>query len=208
MNFKSENNLPNKKGLSKTVISLIATIIILVVGIGLLANYYFASQAVIEQYKSIYIKLMNKNTELMNENVELTEKLSETKIKLKKTSYNLAEAKISLTSAKYKLEEATFELGEDMLTLPELSRKFDCDDSALHMYLYFTSLGYDVSIVAGNLDLDNETFYQCDHVWVWVDDGIKRELSYDLGRLDNDEQHSFGYIISYRDLLKEALRDQ
>ncbi len=196
MNFKSENNLPNKKGLSKAVITLITSItaiVILVAGIGLLTT--------IEQLKSENVKLMNKN-------VELTEKLSETKIKLKKTSYNLAEAKISLTSAKYKLEEATFELGEDMLTLPEPSQKFDCDDSALYMYLYFTNLGYDVRIVAGNLDLDNETFYQCDHVWVWVDDGIKRELSYDLGRLDNDEQHSFGYIISYRDLLKEALRDQ
>ena len=196
MNFKSENNLLNKKGLSKAVIILITSItaiVILVAGIGLLTT--------IEQLKS-------ENVKLMNENVELTEKLSETRLKLKKTSDDLATAKISLTSAKYKLEEATFELGEDMLTLPEPSRKFDCDDSSLYMYLYFTNLGYDVRIVAGNLDLDNETFYQCDHVWIWVDDGIRGDLSYDWGRLDNDEQHSYGYIVSYRDLLRDALRDQ
>jgi len=196
VNFKSENNLLNKKGLSKAVITLITSItaiVILVAGIGLLTT--------IEQLKS-------ENVKLMNENVELTEKLSETRLRLKKTSDDLATAKFNLKVAKSKLEEATFELGEDMLTLPKSSRKFDCDDSALYMYLYFTNLGHDVRIVTGNLDLDNETFYQCDHVWVWVDDRIRGELSYDWGYLDNDEQHSSGYVINYKELLRKVINDQ
>jgi len=194
---KSENNLLDKKGLSKTVISLITTIVILVTGIGILTNYYFASQAMIEKYKSIYINLMNKNAELMNENVELTEELSETRLKLKKTSNDLA-------TAKSKLEEATFGLGEDMLTLPKQSLKYDCDDSALYMYLYFTNLGYDdVQILTGNLDLDKETFWQCNHVWVQV-----HGFPYDWGYYSFDNQHYYGYEISYRELLKEALRDK
>lgn len=196
MNFKSENNLLDKKGLSKTVISLITAIVILVTSIGLLTNYYFA-----------YIKLMNKNTELMNENVEITEELSETRLKLEKTSNDLAVAKFNLEVAKSKLEEATFELGEDMLTLPKQSPKFDCDDSALYMYLYFTNLGYNVDILSGNLDLDNETFWQCNHIWVVVDSGIKGYFPYDWGHFNDDEQHYYGYIINYEDLLKSVLRD-
>ena len=196
MNYKikiSENNLPDKKGLSKTVISLIAAIVILVAGIGLLTINY--------------IELMNKNTQLMNENIELTEELSETRRKLKKTSNNLVTAKFNLELTKSKLEEATFELGEDMLTFPKRSRKFDCDDSSLYMYLYFTNLGYDVQIIAGNLDLEDETYRQTNHIWVIVDGGIEGDLAYDWGHFCFDEQHYYGYILSYRDLLKDALRD-
>lgn len=213
MNYKSENNLPDKKGLSKTFIGLITAIVILFAGIGLLTNYYFASQSTIEKYKSIYIELMNKNTKLMNENIELTEKLSETRLKLKKTSNNLATAKFNLKVAKSKLEEATFELGEDMLTLPKQSPKFDCDDSALYMYLYFTNLGYDVQIIKGNLDLENETYWQTNHIWVWVDGGIKGTLAYDWGYYcgyydGDDKQHFYGYALSYRELLNSVRSDQ
>jgi len=95
-----------------------------------------------------------------------------------------------------------------MLTLPKQLPKFDCDDSALYMYLYFTNLGYDVRIIAGNLDLEKETFSQCDHVWVWVDSEIKGELPYDWGYFYNDEQHSYGYVINYRELLRRAINDQ
>jgi len=161
MNFKSENNLPDKKVLSKTVISLITAIVILVAGIGLLTNYYFASQVVIEQFKSVNIKLKNRNAELMNENAELMNKNTEITKKLLEIRSELETTKIDLVVAKAKLETATFELREEMLTLPKQSPKFDCDDSALYMYLYFTNLGYDVRIIAGNLDLENETFWQC-----------------------------------------------
>jgi len=206
MNFKSENNCADKKVLSKTVINLIIVIIILVTGIGFLTNYYFVSQAVMEKNKSIYINLMNKNTELMNENIELTEKLSETRSELETT-------KNKLWLAKSNLEKATFELGEDMLTLPMVSPQFDCDDSALYMYLYFKGLGYDVDILSGNLDLDNETYWQTNHIWVWVDGGIKGTLAYDWGYYRGyydgyDKQHFYGYALSYRELLEYALRDQ
>lgn len=174
---------------SKAAISLITAItavVILVAGIGLLTT--------IEQLKSENVKLMNKNTELMNENEELTDELTRTRFKLDAT--------------KYDLEKATFDIGEDMLTLPKKSPKFDCDDSALYMYLYFTNLGYDVRIIAGNLDLEKETFSQCDHVWVWVDSGTKGELTYDWGYFYNDEQHSYGYVINYKELLRRVINDQ
>ncbi len=187
MNFKRENNCPDKKGLSKKVISLITAIVILVAGIGFLTNYYFASQTKIEQLKS-------ENIRLVNENVELTDELARTRFKLDTT--------------KHELKKATFKLGKDMLILPKQSPKFDCDDSTLYMYLYFTNLGYDVRIIAGNLDLDNETFYQCNHIWVWVDGGITGELPYDWGYFADDKEHSYGYVISYRELLNRAMSDQ
>lgn len=190
------NNSRNKKGLSKAVIVLITAItaiVILVAGIGLLTT--------MEQLKSENIRLVNENVKLMNKNTELMSKNEELADELTRTRFKL-------DTTKYDLEKATFELGEDMLTLPKESPKFDCDDSALYMYLYFTNSGYDVRIVAGNLSLENETFSQCDHVWVWVDDGIKGELPYDWGYFDNDEQHSYGYVINYKELLRRAINDQ
>jgi len=105
------------------------------------------------------------------------------------------------------IEALTFNLGEDMLVLPRASSGFDCDDSALYMYEYFTSLDYEVCIVEGNLDMTGETFNQCDHVWVWVTDQAGGEIAYDWGRVFTDEQHNWGYVISYKDLLLEAARD-
>jgi len=101
----------------------------------------------------------------------------------------------------------TFNLGEDMLVLPRASSGFDCDDSALYMYEYFTSLNYKVRIVEGNLDMTGETSNQCDHVWVWVTDPAGGEIAYDWGRVFTDEQHNWGYEISYKDLLLVAARD-
>ena len=103
--------------------------------------------------------------------------------------------------------EATFSLGDDMLTRPA-SQGFDCDDSALYMYLYFTALGYDVRIVKGNLDKTGESYWETNHVWVWVGENGKGEIAYDWGRPYYDEQHSWGYVISYKELLSFAKQDQ
>lgn len=105
------------------------------------------------------------------------------------------------------IEELTFELGEDMLLLPRSSPEFDCDDSALYMYEYFTSLGYETRIVMGNLDMMDESFYQSNHVWVWVSTPAGGEISYDWGRVFTDEQHDWGYEITYKELLLAAARD-
>ena len=105
------------------------------------------------------------------------------------------------------IEDLTFNLGEDMLVLPRASSGFDCDDSALYMYEYFTSLNYKVRIVEGNLDMTGETSNQCDHVWAWVTDTAGGEIAYDWGRVFTDEQHNWGYEISYKDLLLVAARD-
>jgi len=105
------------------------------------------------------------------------------------------------------IEELTFELGEDMLLLPRSSPEFDCDDSALYMYEYFTSLGYETRIVVGNLDMTDESFYQSNHVWVWVSTPAGGEISYDWGRVFTDEQHGWGYVITYEKLLLAAAKD-
>ncbi len=105
------------------------------------------------------------------------------------------------------IEELTFELGEDMLLLPRSSPEFDCDDSALYMYEYFTSLGYETRIVVGNLDMTDESYNQSNHVWVWVSTPAGEEITYDWGRVFTDEQHGWGYVITYKELLLAAARD-
>lgn len=112
------------------------------------------------------------------------------------------------TSGKAEATEAlTFRLGKDMLVKPVASASFDCDDSALYMYQYFTSLGYEVRIVRGNLDMENETWFQCNHVWVWVKSGGSY-YPYDWGCYCTDEQyHEAAYPISYKDLLTSCLAD-
>jgi hypothetical protein len=105
------------------------------------------------------------------------------------------------------IEGLTFSLGKDMLVVPRDSPGFDCDDSALYMYEYFTSLHYTVRIVKGNLDMTGETLAQCNHVWVWVTAPTGGEIAYDWGKVFTDEQHRVGYVISYKDLLMAALSD-
>ena len=104
------------------------------------------------------------------------------------------------------LDRATFTLGKDMLVLPPDSPGFDCDDSALYMYLYFKGLGYKVRIVQGNLALIGEDESEGNHVWVWVESGGDI-YPYDWGRYCPDSQHMEGYPVSYRELLWSAYLD-
>jgi predicted nuclease with TOPRIM domain len=104
------------------------------------------------------------------------------------------------------VEAATFHLEDDMPVMPSHSAEFDCDDSALYMYLYFSGLGYEVTIVAGNLDLTDETWEECNHVWVWVT-LHGHDYPYDWGSYCPDKQHREGYIVTYDGLLAEAIKD-
>jgi len=101
------------------------------------------------------------------------------------------------------VKNLTFELGEDMLFMPSFG---DCDDSTLLMYLYFESLGYDVRIISGNLNLTGESIKQADHCWVIVTYG-GRHYPYDWGHYCSDSQHHEGYYDSYKSLIAEALSD-
>lgn len=114
--------------------------------------------------------------------------------------------KTAIAQLETDLDGATFTLGRDMLVLPPDSQGFDCDDSALYMYLYFKGLGYKVRIVQGNLDLTDETESQGNHVWVWVESGGDI-YPYDWGRYCPDSQHMEGYPVSYRELLWSAYLD-
>lgn len=138
---------------------------------------------------------------------EVTEDFVATKSQLLKTEGELNSCQTEVERLTNNLEAATFELGENMLVMPRDTPDFDCDDSVLYMYHYFTSMGYDVRIVFGNLDLTGEAWEQSNHTWVWVDTGIDGEIAYDWGRVYYDEQHDFGYVATYEELLRAALLD-
>ncbi len=101
------------------------------------------------------------------------------------------------------LEAATFELGKDMPVKPTEARWFDCDDSALYMFYYFTNMGYEVDIVKGNLELTGEWRLGCDHLWVVVhSNGVV--YPYDWGEYCPDSQHHEYYKIGFTELILAA----
>ena len=84
--------------------------------------------------------------------------------------------------------------------MPAASEDFDCDDSALFMYDYFTAKGYECVIVTGNLELEKETFFECNHMWVIVICPNEASIAYDWGSPCYDRQHFEGFIITYEQL--------
>ncbi|MCJ7425975.1 MAG: hypothetical protein MUO17_02380 [Dehalococcoidales bacterium] len=88
--------------------------------------------------------------------------------------------------------------------MPIASDNFDCDDSALFLYEYFTSEGYECSIVVGNLEMQDETFFQCKHVWVMVTSSDGKNLAYDWGVPRFDQQHYHGFTLT-PDQLKDIV---
>lgn len=101
------------------------------------------------------------------------------------------------------LEAATFELGKDMPVKPTETRWFDCDDSALYMFYYFTNMGYEVDIVKGNLELTGEWRLGCDHIWVIVH-SKGAVYPYDWGEYCPDPQHHEYYKIGFTELILAA----
>ena len=84
--------------------------------------------------------------------------------------------------------------------MPAASDDFDCDDSALFMHDYFTSRGYECVIVSGNLELEKETFPECNHMWVIVMCPNEASIAYDWGSPCYDKQHFEGFMINYEQL--------
>lgn len=123
----------------------------------------------------------------------------------------VAELEVAMEDYQAEMEDyvasITFSLGEDMLVMPRASPEFDCDDSVIYMYVYFTSLGHEVRIVMGNLSMTDETRIECNHVWVWVSHPDGGEIAYDWGRAFIGEPYDFGYVVSYEELLLAASRD-
>jgi len=69
------------------------------------------------------------------------------------------------------------------------------------MYHHFQSLGFEVKPIVGNLELENESLRECNHVWLWVKVGDGYQ-AYDWGKPCFDEQHYYGYFVSYETLIK------
>jgi len=110
---------------------------------------------------------------------------------------------------KWRVESLTFELG-DRMPVPAIDLLLcgkDCDDASLYMYLYFTASGYKVDIIQGNLEKTNETKSQAKHIWVLVHSS-NRTYAYDYGYYYYDEQHYEGYLITYKQLLSQAITDR
>ncbi len=89
--------------------------------------------------------------------------------------------------------------------MPAASDNFDCDDSALFMYEYFTSKGYECTIIVGNLEIEKETFFECKHVWVIVTSPDKRTLAYDWGIPQFGKQHYYGFSLTPAQLKEVVL---
>jgi len=83
------------------------------------------------------------------------------------------------------------------------SATYDCDDATLGMYREFQSRGIEATPIVGNLNEKNETFIDCDHIWLIVKSGCKN-IAYDWGRPRLDKQHYEGYMVS-ADYLMEAV---
>lgn len=100
---------------------------------------------------------------------------------------------------------APYLLIADVPNMPEASDTFDCKNSALFMYEYFTEKGYECLIITGNLELKNEDIFDCPHMWVLVKKpGEDAALAFDWGYPCVDTQHYEGYPISYEEL-KDAV---
>lgn len=84
--------------------------------------------------------------------------------------------------------------------VPGPSEGFDCDDSTLVMYEHFQKHGIESWPIIGNLDEEEETFGESNHVWLLVDFGGKK-IAYDWGLPRLDKQHYEGYIISLDKLM-------
>lgn len=90
--------------------------------------------------------------------------------------------------------------------LPAPSETFDCDDGALAMYRHFRDAGIEARPVIGNLELDDEGYLDCNHVWLLVRFG-EHEIAYDWGLPRLDSQHYQGYEISLDELLAAVAAD-
>jgi len=188
-------------------------IIIIVLGICLAAGWGYYAQRVSNLETDV--RWLNNTIESQGAWIAVQEgRIAEQEGRIAEQEGRIAEQVVMIRSLRdsneqkdAEIEELTFELGEDMLLLPRSSPEFDCDDSALYMYEYFTSLGYETRIVVGNLDMTNESYNQSNHVWVWVSTPAGVEISYDWGRVSTDEQHGWGYVITYKELLLAAAKD-
>jgi len=89
----------------------------------------------------------------------------------------------------------------------EPSPSYDCDDATLDMYRQFQSAGIEATPIVGNLDLENESYEQSNHVWLLVKSGDK-EIAYDWGTPRFDRQHYEGYTISLDCLLAAVQADR
>jgi len=181
------------------------TIISVILGVCLLGaagwgvfNYISLKQT-IEQQKNEIHSLSDQKADLQDDVRILEKRLADMTDK-----YEILQTQYS--DLQKQLEAATFRVGKDMLVKPTEARGFDCDDSALYMYYYFKNMGYEVPIIAGNLDLVGESFLQCNHVWVVVISGGD-DYAYDWGHYYTDAQHYEGYVITETELVSAVLED-
>ena len=89
---------------------------------------------------------------------------------------------------------------------PEPSENWDCDDNTLYLYQDFTTKGFEVQPIVGNLELTEESLDECNHVWICVKIG-GQWIAYDWNGPCFDEQHYEGYNITYEQLYETATRD-
>jgi len=95
-----------------------------------------------------------------------------------------------------------FEVGE-----PKGIYEYNCVDATLDMIGQCEARGYEYQIMWGNLSVENETFFECDHCWLLVKHSDDHWYAYDWGKFCLDEQHYEGIMVSKYELL-ETQKDQ
>ena len=97
-----------------------------------------------------------------------------------------------------------------MFSVEELTSDYDCDDAALDTVKQCQERGLDYRIVVGNLDITNEQYSECCHIWVLVNVGedIEHWVAYDWGQRYYDEQHYEFYETSLQYLLEYVEYDK
>ena len=74
------------------------------------------------------------------------------------------------------------------------------------MYQHFKSLGIQATPIVGNLDLADEEYMECNHIWLLVPSGDKN-IAYDWGEPCFDGQHYEGYTVSLDYLMHAVAED-
>lgn len=166
--------------------------------------------------------LLNREPVVVIEYIQLPPRIVEKIIYVDKPVYKVVEIISEEQAGELKNKDATieklenlldwknrllnFELGDNLPYDPPMSDGFDCDDRAVLNFLFLSGSGYEPEIIKGNLERDNESLVESNHVWVLAEaDNVTYVYDYDIVK---SEQYLEGHRISYERLLYWAMKDQ
>lgn len=130
-------------------------------------------------------------------------KANEGKRKFNKRAKLIFGLLIFIFSLYFSLVEGLF-----FMDMPPRSDIFDCDDAALFVFERFENFGQEdrLTIVAGNLKIDEEEYGEIDHVWLLVSFG-PFSIPIDWKQVRYGGQYYEGYKINKQQLTSFVKQD-